>query len=280
MKCKEEKPNKLCIDVEGGKLFVCIEGDGTPIVLVHGFALNHQMWKYQVPYLTANGYKAVAIDLRGFGNSSEVQGAYTYDTWANDISTVIDTLQLQRVTLVGFSLGGAIAMHYVTTRADRRIERLALVAAAGPYMTCRWDNILEHWACFGRDPAVFDQLIDLIDDGAHYQPILHIYDSALLRAQPADFQWIQGMLQANCPDALKGALEELRDKDLTRNLGEIKVPTTIIGGWTDLLVPPGLIEEQKKLIAHASCKMVVGGHGLFFEQVDELNRALTGGQLP
>ncbi|MGA7076055.1 MAG: alpha/beta hydrolase [Halobacteriota archaeon] len=280
MKCKEERPNKLCIDVEGGKLFVRIEGDGTPIVLVHGFALNHQMWKYQVPYLTTKGYKVVAIDLRGFGNSSEVQGAYAYDTWAKDISTVIDALQLQHVTLVGFSLGGAIAMHYVTTRADPRIERLALVAAAGPYLTCGWDNIMEHWACFGRDPVIFDRLIDLINDRAYYQPILQIYDSELLRAQPADFQWVQDMLQSNCPDALIGALEEMRDKDLKKNLGEINVPTTIVGGWTDLLVPPGLIEEQKSLIANASCKMVVGGHGLFFEQVDELNRALTGEQLP
>lgn len=91
------------IDVESGQIFAQVEGEGKPIVLLHGFALTHEMWKYQVPSLKNNGYKVVAIDLRGFGSSKMVPGAYTYDVWANDLGVALDELHLQHVTLAGFT---------------------------------------------------------------------------------------------------------------------------------------------------------------------------------
>jgi len=63
-----------------------------PSNVVHGWALNHEMWKFQIPYLKDNGYQVVAIDLRGFGNSDKPPAGYTYETWANDLGTVIEKL--------------------------------------------------------------------------------------------------------------------------------------------------------------------------------------------
>jgi pimeloyl-ACP methyl ester carboxylesterase len=134
--CVEEPPSKRCIEVENGvKIFAQVQGEGKPIVLIHGWGLNHEMWNAQIPYLTEHGYKAVAVDLRGFGNSDKPVAVYDYDTWANDIGKVLEALDLQNVTLVGYSIGGAISMYYAATRSDPHVEKLALVAAAGPCVT-------------------------------------------------------------------------------------------------------------------------------------------------
>ena len=313
----KEGPNPVTDPVKvapGVKLFAEVVGRGKPMLLVHGYGLNHRMWKYQIPYLKNNSYHVVSIDLRGFGDSKNMPATYTYDTWANDLSKAIDKFERRNVTLVGYSLGGAIAMHYMATHDDPPVKRLALVAAAGPYMTwsredvlerlasysgdfiggaveaalsfitLRWDNIfnaafrtgavlakqmlldvdniLDHWACFGRDAIFFDALIDLINAGASPQLIPRIYGDDVLRAG-ADFLWVQDMLQSSSPAALIGGLEEMRDQDLQGDLEEIAVPTTIVSGTMDLLVPPWLIAEQLMPIEGAKFSMVLGGHGAF-----------------
>lgn len=264
------------IEIEPGvRVFAQIEGEGKPIVLVHGWALNHEMWKYQVPYLKNHGYQVVAIDLRGFGDSDKPHQRYTYKTWADDLGKVIEALNLQNATLVGYSIGGAIAMYYITTRADPRVEKLVLVSAAGPYMTCSLENMADHWACFGRDPIFFDGLVFLIVNQKDEYAIRQFYNNMLLGMEPEDFQWIQRMLQSGSPEALVGGLEEMRDKDLRDNLREVSVPTRIVSGLTDTLVPVALAEVQHRLIAGATLTHLQAGHGLFFEQKDQLNRELA-----
>jgi non-heme chloroperoxidase len=263
------------VDVDGAKVFVQIEGEGKPIVLVHGWALNHEMWKFQIPYLKDNGYQVVAVDLRGFGNSDKPPAGYTYETWANDLGTVIERLGLQNATLVGYSIGGAIAMYYVTTRVDPRIERLALVAAAGPYMSWSLANVLYNWRC-RHHRKFWDGLIFLISSEQHDYAFHQFYEGAFPRMiEVEDVEWIQRMFESASAQALIGGLEELRDKDFRKNLGKIDVTTRIIGGRTDPLVPFTLVEEQQSLIADATLTMLLGGHGLFFEQADKLNRELN-----
>jgi pimeloyl-ACP methyl ester carboxylesterase len=320
----------------GVNMFAEVVGSGEPIVLVHGFGLDHRMWQYQIPYLTSRGYHVVAVDLRGFGESSNMPASYTYDTWAKDLGKAIDKFERDDVTLVGYSLGGAIAMHYMTMHRNPPVERLALIAAAGPYMTWSKEGVLErmaiygltpvagfvgtganvigrlfnldifgavdeaiigvsktvamltgqtlsavqdilrHWACVGRDPIFFDALIDLIAMGASPQLIPRIYANGAILAEPTVVQWIEDMLQSSSPEALIGALEEMRDQDLQNSLKNIAVPTTIVGGMLDVLVPPWLIAEQFIMIQGADYRTVPGGHGLFFEWADALNRELAG----
>jgi len=263
------------IDADGARIWVHIEGKGKPMVLVHGFALTHDMWRYQIPYLK-NSHQVVAIDLRGFGKSDQPKERYTYKTWADDLDTVLKELQLQNVTLVGFSMGGAIAMYYMTTRPAPPVEKLVLVAAAGPYMSYDLGNAADHWPC-GHVRAFWDALIDLLDHERDYEAILQFYDGVLLPLERGKFRWIQGMFKSSSHCALKGGLEEIRDKDLTKEWSGIYVPTKIIGGLTDSLVPSTLVEEQQILIDDSTLPtMLAGGHGIFFEQPDELNRALTG----
>jgi pimeloyl-ACP methyl ester carboxylesterase len=276
MTCIQEKPKKMCIDVEPGvKVFVEIEGEGKPIVLIHGWALSHEMWKLQVPYLTEHGYQAVAVDLRGFGNSDRPPAGYTYDTWVNDLEIVINTLDLHDATLVGYSIGGAIAMLYAATRADSRIAKLALVAAAGPYMSWTLDNVLYNWRC-GHPPEFWDGLIFLIQQEQHDYAFHQFYENAFPRmTEPEDIEWIARMLESASPQASLGGLKEMKNRDLRESLREIHVPTKIVGGRTDPLVPFTLVEDQHGLVADSTLTLLWGGHGLFFEQADKLNRELA-----
>ncbi|MGZ4946372.1 MAG: alpha/beta fold hydrolase [Halobacteriota archaeon] len=273
----KEGPNmvKVAPDV---KVFVQVDGVGKPIVLVHGFALNHDMWRNQVLYLTNRGYRVIRVDLRGFGNSDKPEDNenYTYNVWANDLGKVIKKAGAPKVTLVGFSLGGAIASYYTTTRRKPGVEQLVLAAAAGPYMSFTLENAWDHWHC-GHICTFFDALIDLVNDEKYYESVIQFYGGVLLPLEPEIFQWFQDMFKLSSKEALLGALHELRNQDLRDQWRKIRAPTRIVGGWTDSLVPFKLVEEQTDLIAGSKPPiMLIGGHGIFFEEADEFNRALIG----
>ena len=90
---------------DGTELFYNDWGSGKPVVLIHGWPLNSQMWEYQAPVLAANGCRVVAYDRRGFGKSDQPWGGYDYDTMAGDLHAVMEKLDLQGATLVGYSMG-------------------------------------------------------------------------------------------------------------------------------------------------------------------------------
>jgi pimeloyl-ACP methyl ester carboxylesterase len=88
-------------------------GEGTPVVLIHGWPLSNAMYEYQYQELAERGFRAIGISMRGFGKSDKPYGRYTYDVFADDIRAVLDQLDVTEATLGGFSMGGAIATHYV-----------------------------------------------------------------------------------------------------------------------------------------------------------------------
>jgi len=259
-----------CIDVEPGvKVFAQIEGEGKPIVLIHGWYLNHDMWKFQIPHLTAHGYQAIAIDLRGFGQSSKPQTGYDYKTWANDIEKVITALDLQHVTLAGYSIGGAISMYYLSTRTDPRIEKLALVAAAGPCVTIRQDNPR------GLPSQFFDEAISLINLGQYTDAFQLFQNITFPTASPPMIQWIEDMFRSASQQALIGGLTEMRDQNLKMDLLKIGIKTRIFHGFWDLFVSNALANEQASLITGSIRRWFwTSGHGLFFEEADKLCREL------
>ena len=105
-------------------------GNGKPVVFIHGWALNHNMFEYQYTELLKHGFRCIGIDLRGFGDSDKPRDGYDYDTMADDVKAVLDTLDLQNVILVGFSMGGPISIRYISRYHGARIHKLALLAAA------------------------------------------------------------------------------------------------------------------------------------------------------
>jgi non-heme chloroperoxidase len=128
-------------------------GNGKPVVFIHGRPVNHKMFEYQFTELPKHNYWCIGIDLRGFGDSDKPWDGYNYDTMADDVKTVLDSLDLQNVTLVGFSMGGSISIHYVSRYNGAHIKKLALLAAAAPCFTKQEDFP------YGIDKAAVDDLI-------------------------------------------------------------------------------------------------------------------------
>ncbi len=129
--------NENSIPVE---LYYEDQGAGQPVVLIHGYPLNGHSWERQVSELLASGYRVIAYDRRGFGQSSKVGSGYNYDTFAADLSTVLETLDLRDVILIGFSMGTGELARYVSKYGHERVAKLAFLAALEPFLVARDDN--------------------------------------------------------------------------------------------------------------------------------------------
>ncbi len=116
------------------------QGTGQPIVLIHGYPLNGHSWERQTRDLLASGHRVITYDRRGFGHSSKVGSGYDYDTFAADLNTVLETLDLRDVILVGFSMGTGELARYVRRYGHERIAKLAFLASLEPYLPAREDN--------------------------------------------------------------------------------------------------------------------------------------------
>ncbi|GAB1542265.1 alpha/beta hydrolase [Scytonema sp. NUACC21] len=261
----------LYVEVEPGvKVFVNDWGTGTPIVFIHGWPLNHQMFEYQFTQLLKHGYRCIGIDLRGYGKSDKPWGNYNYDVFADDIKKVLETLDLADVTLAGFSMGGAIAIRYMARYAGARVAKLVLFGAAGPCLTKKPDFFQ------GLDNAPYDNFINAcytdraqmnadFGNATFYKPI-----------SPKLSDWFVSMGMEASPHATAMSVIALRDSDLRPDLETITVPTAIFHGVHDKVAPCSITAEihhkgikNSKLILFQN-----SGHGLFYDEKDKFNEEL------
>src|SRR5215210_9256689 len=121
------------IEVEKNvRLHVSDLGEGSPVILIHGWPLSDAMYEYQYDALIKNGYRAIGITLRGFGQSDKPYGRYDYDVFADDIKVVLEELRIDNAVIGGFSFGGATVIRFVTKYNNEHISKLALFGAAAP----------------------------------------------------------------------------------------------------------------------------------------------------
>lgn len=136
---------------DGTQLYYRDWGTGRPVVLVHSLLMNGDMWQYQMHHLAEHGHRAIAYDRRGHGRSDDPGAGYDFDTLADDLAAVLDTLGLADVTLVGHSMGGGEVVRYLSRHGDARISRVALVGSTVP--------------CLGVDPAEAAALLERLRTG-------------------------------------------------------------------------------------------------------------------
>jgi pimeloyl-ACP methyl ester carboxylesterase len=244
---------------DGVSLYVHDWGQGRPVVLLHGWPSNHRIFEYHMMMLADAGFHALAIDLRGFGDSDKPWHGNDYDTWASDVGAVLAALDLRDVLLAGYSMGGAIASLYASRR-DPRVTQLALFAAAAPEaapraeMKAAYDTLARNLL---DDPA---QLNTFYARGVFHAPISH----AMLQVL------IDIALQASLWSSLRG-LYELRDRDLSDAQRAITVPTLLCHGIFDNTIPYPLGEAQARLIPRAQLvPFRHSGHALIFEEKRKL----------
>lgn len=254
------------------KLHVTDIGEGKPVVLIHGWPLSDAMYEYQYQDLVSKGFRVIGITLRGFGKSDKPYGKYDYDVYADDIKVVLDKLEIQDATLGGFSMGGAIAIHYISKYDAAHVNKLALFGAAAPVWTKRADYP------FGFSKDEVDGLIQLSRTNRpqlleNFGKIFGANETAI----PTGLDnWLGSINLEASAYATTQSLIALRDSDLRSKLSEIEIPTVIFHGVKDKICEFGLAEEMQKGIKNSYIiRFEHSGHGLFLEELEKFNAELV-----
>lgn len=221
---------------DGTELFYNDWGAGRPVVLIHGWPLQSDMWEYQTNFLVANGLRVVAYDRRGFGRSAQPWGGYDYDTLADDLQAVLDHLDLQDVTLVGFSMGGGEVARYIGRHGAARVGKAVLVSSVTPFLARGEDNP------DGVDRSVFDQMIEgLMQDRPHFLAGFgkQFFGAGLLNFNVSTEiqQWALMMAMQASARATLECVRAFSQTDFRADLRSFRVPTLIVHGDGDATVP-------------------------------------------
>ncbi len=250
-------------------------GSGRPVVLIHGWPLNSDMWEYQSVFLASQGCRTIAYDRRGFGRSGQSWSGYDYDTFADDLKTLLDTLDLHDVTLVGFSMGGGEVARYMSRHGGARVSKAVLISAVTPYLLQTEDNP------DGAPRGIFDQMVDgLAKDRPNFLATFgkQFFGAGLLNFTVTSeiLQWSQMMALPASPKATIDCVRAFSETDFRHDMAAFKVPTLVIHGASDATVP---IDKSGRLsaamIPGATLKEYAGApHGLFFTEKDRLNQDL------
>ncbi|MBB6629139.1 alpha/beta hydrolase [Nocardioides sp. KIGAM211] len=250
------------------------QGDGRPVVLIHGWPLSGASWSEQVPALKDAGYRVVTYDRRGFGQSDPGDG-YGYDALADDLDNILTDLDLSDVTLVGFSMGGGEIARYVSRHGEDRLHSVVFAAAVPPYLLQSDDNpdgplTVE---AAGEMRAGLEQ-----DRDAFFDEFTTAFFSAGddLKVTEEQRQDAITLAQQSDQEAALGCMEAFGTTDFREDLPKITVPTLVIHGDSDGTVPfEGSGKRTHEAIEGSELVVVEGGpHGLNVSHADEFNRAL------
>ncbi|MBW8328771.1 MAG: alpha/beta hydrolase [Thiobacillus sp.] len=261
---------------DGTQIYYKDWGAGQPVVFSHGWPLSADSWEAQMLFLAANGYRCIAHDRRGHGRSSQPWNGNEMDTFADDLAALIETLDLKDVVLIGFSMGGGEVARYIGRHGTRRLAKAALISAVPPLMLKTAANP------DGLPIEKFDEIRQgaLADRSQLYQDIASgpffgaNRPGAKVSQGMIDSFWLQGMQAGhkNTFDCIKAFSET----DFTEDLKRFDVPTLIIHGDDDQIVPIGAAAlNSAKLVKNATLKIYPGApHGLADTHKDQLNADL------
>jgi pimeloyl-ACP methyl ester carboxylesterase len=251
-------------------------GSGSPVVLIHGWPLSGASWEKQTAALLAAGHRVIRYDRRGFGRSGKPSVGYNYDTFAADLNTVLTTLGLSEVALVGFSMGSGEVTRYIGKYGTGRVRKAVLIGTLGPYLVKAADNPE------GVDATVFDGIRAAIraDRPAFLLEFLrnfYNYDvtgGTLVSERVLEDNWnvAVGASAAGTLACVDAWIEDFRG-DIPQNT----VPTLILHGDADRILPPDATSRrQVRMIKGARLVELPGGpHGVLWTHAAQVNDELV-----
>ncbi len=252
-------------------LHITDAGEGKPIVLIPGWPLSDEMYEYQYNELINNNFRVIGITLRGFGKSDKPYGAYNYDVHALDIKRVLDKLDIKDAVLVGFSMGGSIAVRFVSAYNDGQVAKLVLAGAAAPIWTQREDFP------YNLPQSAVDDLIKLNykDRPKLLSDFAKIFSATETSLNEGIGNWLNGIGLSASSYATAECLVALRDTDLRPDIAKITIPTLIMHGKKDKICSFDLAEQMKAGIANSHLvAFAKSGHSLFLEETQKFNTEL------
>lgn len=260
---------------DGTKLHVKDMGQGRPVILIHGWPLTGDMFEYQTVALLESGFRVITYDRRGFGQSGHPASGYTYDTFADDLAAVIDGLELQNVSLVGFSMGGGEIARYLSRHGASKVSKAVLVASVAGYLLKDESNP------DGVDASVFEGMKkDIRKDRFDFlQSFAKTFYGVGLVTSPVsqgvlDWSFVLGVMAS--PKATIECVDAFAKTDFRPDFAAFTIPTLVIHGTGDKTVP---IDPTGRAAANgiAGAKLIEYDgepHGLFATVPDRLNQDL------
>jgi len=254
------------IEVNGQTLYYEVHGQGDPLLCVMGLSADTLAWMLQVPAFSA-AHRTAIFDNRDVGQSSMASGPYEIADMAQDALALADALELESFHLLGMSMGGAIAQEIVLAAPERvRTLTLAVTFAAGG----AWARKLsEVWA----------ERVTKISREGHVDELMLLNFSEAFYENAQGVEWVRGMMlqhpHPQPPEAFIRQLEACGRHDARERLRSVDVPTHVIGGEYDILVPAWKSRELAELIPAAELTVLPGSpHGANVERAEEFNRAV------
>jgi pimeloyl-ACP methyl ester carboxylesterase len=244
---------------DGASLFYLDWGTGKPVLFTHAWALNADIWEYQLTELVDHGLRCVAYDRRGHGRSSDPGRGYDYDRLADDLAAVIDRLDLHDVTLVGFSMGNGEAVRYLSRHGSSRTARLVMVSTIPPQSSGSFDAFV---AALKQDRPTF------------FAKGVTAFTSGHPAVSPAMTDWVLAQFMRSSPKGIIECMRAISHGNFEAELRAITVPTLVLHGDNDLVNP---VERTGKKVAElipgATLEVYEGGaHGLPITHRDRLTQ--------
>ena len=251
-------------------------GKNNPIIFISGWPLTHQMWEYQITPLRELGFRCIVYDRRGFGRSEQSLNNYDYDSLAADLKSLIDVIDVNDITLVGFSMGGGEVVRYCSKYDCEKISRIILLSSTVPYLLKTDDN---------PEGVPFEEIQEsdhqIRDDRAGFLATFgkHYYGVNFINRPVSQgiLDWTNSLAFTASQKAMLSCAESFSQTDFRNELAAITVPTLIIHGDNDKTVPIKATSEQAASLIPGSLYKVYPGapHGIFYTHKDILNRDIV-----
>jgi pimeloyl-ACP methyl ester carboxylesterase len=251
-------------------------GEGTPVVLIHGYPLSGASWEKQAPALLAAGHRVITYDRRGFGRSSQPSSGYNYDTFAADLHKIVTKLALKDFVLAGFSMGGGEVARFIGKYGSKGVSKAVFISGVPPYLLKTPENPQ------GVDASVFDGIQKAVaaDRYAFFTDFFkNFYNTDRLLGKRVSEQAVQASwnVAASASPTASYACVPAWHEDFRKDLAYIDIPTLVMHGDADRILPISAAGIRTAQMVSGARLVVVpeGPHCIIWTHADEVNRELV-----